>query len=137
MHKFLEKSPCQGANCKLNCHSTVTFNIELWASSSSTFLPLYDTTRLGEPPLAAILQNLQINYGKSCFLYKHCAKRVLISSFSGPYFLAFELKTVKYGPEKLWIRTLFTQCKSNNTTLLDAKIWRKTHALFMFFSFEF
>ena len=31
--------------------------------------------------------------------------------FSGPYFLVFELNTGKYGPEKLRIWTLFTQCQ--------------------------
>ena len=48
-----------------------------------------------------------------------CVKKVRIWSFSGPYFSAFGLKTEryrvfrpnaeKYGPEKLQIRTLFTQ----------------------------
>ena len=53
----------------------------------------------------------------------HCLKSVRILSFSGPYFPTFGLKTErygvsllfspnagKYGPEKLRIRTLFTQC---------------------------
>ena len=48
----------------------------------------------------------------------HCAKSAHIRSFSGPYFSAFRLNTErygeitnagKYGPEKLQIRTLFTQ----------------------------
>ena len=50
----------------------------------------------------------------------HCMKSVRILSFSGAYFPAFGLNTEryrvfsphsgKYGPEKLQIRTLFTQC---------------------------
>ena len=40
---------------------------------------------------------------------KHCVKSVHIRSFFGPYFPAFGLNTGKYGPEKLRIRTLFTQ----------------------------
>ena len=60
----------------------------------------------------------------------HCMKSVRIQSFCGPYFPAFGLNTErygeirrdteylpvfilnagKYGPEKLRIRTLFTQC---------------------------
>ena len=43
-------------------------------------------------------------------IYWHCIKSVLIRSFSGPYFLAFSPIAGKYGPEKLQIRTLFTQC---------------------------
>ena len=43
----------------------------------------------------------------------HCAKRVQIRSFSGPYFPVSwretGLKTGKYGSEKLRIWTLFTQ----------------------------
>ena len=39
-------------------------------------------------------------------------KSVHIRSFSGPYFPAFGLNTWKNGPEKLWIRTLFTQWMS-------------------------
>ena len=45
----------------------------------------------------------------------HCVKSLCIRSFSGPYFLAF-------GPEKLPIRTLFTQgrCSTNvNLLILD------------------
>ena len=38
-------------------------------------------------------------------------KIVRIWSFSGPYFLKFGLNTEeKYGPEKLGIRRLFSQC---------------------------
>ena len=59
---------------------------------------------------------------------KYCVKSVRIRSFSGAYFPAFGLirrdspynlylsvlsaNAGKYGPEKLRIRTLFTQCKS-------------------------
>ena len=53
----------------------------------------------------------------------HCVKSVRIRSFSGPYFPAFGLNTPylsvfspntgKYRPEKLRIRTLFTQCQTN------------------------
>ena len=35
-----------------------------------------------------------------------------IRRFSGPYFPAFELNTGKYGPQKLGMQTLFTQCTS-------------------------
>ena len=38
-------------------------------------------------------------------LKQHCVKSVRIGNFSVPYFPVF-------GPEKLWIRTLFTLCKS-------------------------
>ena len=56
-------------------------------------------------------------------LRQQCIKSVRIRSFSGPYFLLFGLNTEspnlsvfspneeKHGPEKLRIRTLFTQCK--------------------------
>ena len=48
---------------------------------------------------------------------QNCVKSVRLWSFSGPYFPAFSLKTERYGvkyggkhgPEKLRIRTLFTQ----------------------------
>ena len=56
---------------------------------------------------------------------QHCVKSVRIQSFSGPCFPAFGLNTEdtpylsvfspnagKYGPEKLRIRKLFTQCGS-------------------------
>ena len=54
----------------------------------------------------------------------HFVKGVGIRSFSGPHFLAFGLnmekyfvslriqsKSGKYGPQKLWIQTLFMQCE--------------------------
>ena len=41
----------------------------------------------------------------SVTVIQHCVKSICIQSFSGPYFPAF-------GPEKLRIRTFFTQCKS-------------------------
>ena len=44
------------------------------------------------------------------FLGYHSVKSVRIWSFSGLYFPAFGLNTGKYGPEKLWTRTLFKQC---------------------------
>ena len=37
-------------------------------------------------------------------------KSVLIWGFFGPYYPAFGLKTEIYGPDKLRIRTLLTQC---------------------------
>ena len=53
----------------------------------------------------------------------HCVGSIRIRSYSGPHFPAFELNTERYGvslriqseyrklrPEKLLIRTLFTQC---------------------------
>ena len=40
----------------------------------------------------------------------HCVKIVRIWSFSGRYFPVFSPNAKKYGPEKLRIRTLFTQC---------------------------
>ena len=53
----------------------------------------------------------------------HCVKSVRIRNFSGPQFPAFRLNTEryglsfeiqsecgKYGPEKLQLRTPFTQC---------------------------
>ena len=42
----------------------------------------------------------------------HCVKIVRIRSFSGPHFPAFSPNAGKYGPEKLRIQTLFTQCFS-------------------------
>ena len=44
----------------------------------------------------------------------HCLKSVRIRSFYGLYFPAFGLNLGKYGPEKLRIRTLFTQCQAVN-----------------------
>ena len=38
-------------------------------------------------------------------------KSVHIRRFSGPYFPIFSPNTGKYGPEKLWTRTLFTKCE--------------------------
>ena len=61
----------------------------------------------------------------SCFSLRrfYCVKSVRLRSFYGPYFLGFGLNTKtcgvcpvfspnagKYWPEKLWIRTLFTEC---------------------------
>ena len=39
-----------------------------------------------------------------------------------PYLSAFSPNAAKYGPEKLWMRTLFTQCSSAKIT---ASIWKK------------
>ena len=39
-------------------------------------------------------------------------------AFSGPYFPVFGLDTGKYGPEKLGIWTLFTQCKCRKKLML-------------------
>ena len=60
-----------------------------------------------------------INEREMCFPH-HCVKSVRIRSFPGPNFPAFGLNTPylsvfspnagKYGPEKLQLRTLFTQC---------------------------
>ena len=56
-------------------------------------------------------QPLKLNYISITNLkYYHCLKSVHIRSFSGPYFPPFGLNTGKYGPEKLQIRTRFTQC---------------------------
>ena len=51
----------------------------------------------------------------------HCVKSTRIRSFSGLYFPAFGLNTRKYGPEKLRIRTLFTQSNLNDTDDVIAK----------------
>ena len=50
----------------------------------------------------------------------HCVRSIHIRSYSGPYFPAFGLNTEylsvfspnaeKYGPEKLRMQTIFTQC---------------------------
>ena len=60
--------------------------------------------------------NASIYTFPSC-CYKHsllvgydCMKSVLIWSFFGPYYPAFGLNTGIYGPDKLRIRTLLTQC---------------------------
>ena len=66
---------------------------------------------------------LRNNASTCIFADYYCVKTVRIWSFSGPYFLAFGLNTErysylsvfnlnagKYRPEKLRIRTLFTQC---------------------------
>ena len=42
---------------------------------------------------------------------KHCVKNVRIRNFSGPHFPAVVVNTGKNGPEKVLIRTLFTQGK--------------------------
>ena len=47
------------------------------------------------------------------FEHIHCAKIVHIWSFSGPYFPTYGQNTGKHGPEKLWIRTFFTQLYKN------------------------
>ena len=62
----------------------------------------------------------------------HCVKSVRIRSFSGTYFPAFGPNTERYsvfssnarkhGPEKLWIRTLFTQCKGLDKHLRRALV---------------
>ena len=69
----------------------------------------------------------------------HCVKSVRIRSFSGTYFPAFRLNTEryglpfgiqsecgKYGPEKLQLRTPFTQCylrfrKSSENAIISRK----------------
>ena len=43
---------------------------------------------------------------------QYCFKSVRIRSFSGPYFPVFSPNAGKYGPKKLRIRKLFTQCNS-------------------------
>ena len=61
---------------------------------------------------------------KDCFESFHTRSEVLLSqyvksvcirTFSGPYFPTFGLvispNAGKYGPKKLWIRTLFTRCQ--------------------------
>ena len=56
----------------------------------------------------------------------HCMKIVRIWSFSGPYFLKFGLNTEeKYGPEKLGIRRLFSQCGLSEVpvAVLAQQIW--------------
>ena len=59
----------------------------------------------------------------------HCVKSVRIGSYSGPYFPAFGLNlsvfspnTGKYGPEKLQIRILFTQCRL--VSHLSLEMWK-------------
>ena len=62
----------------------------------------------------------------------HCVKSVRIRSSSGPYFPAFGLNTErysvagKYGPEKLRIRTLFTQWHSLNLVIVGrpVELWK-------------
>ena len=49
----------------------------------------------------------------------HCVKSVRIRSFSGPYFPA------KEGPEKLRIRTLFTESQRLLKTLMTLFIKKK------------
>ena len=41
--------------------------------------------------------------------FTRCVESVRIPSFSSPYFPAFGLNAGKYGPEKIIIRTIFTQ----------------------------
>ena len=41
--------------------------------------------------------------------FTRCVKSVRIPSFSSLYFPAFGLNAGKYGPEKIIIRTIFTQ----------------------------
>ena len=42
-------------------------------------------------------------------IVNHCMKSVHIWSFYGPYLYVLTPNTGKYGTDKLWIRTLFTQ----------------------------
>ena len=51
------------------------------------------------PPIMNSLYQFRCNF----------AWKVCIRSFPGPYFPVYGLNTGKYGPEKLRIRTLFTQ----------------------------
>ena len=72
-------------------------------------------------PIRIILEekSLQLERNKKNILERHYVKSVRIWSFSGPYFPAFGLNTERYGafspnagkyePEKLQIRTLFSQ----------------------------
>ena len=55
------------------------------------------------------------HFGKYvCLKEQHCVKSIHIRSFSGPYFSVFGLNTGKYGPEKLRIWTILTQCRLNS-----------------------
>ena len=61
--------------------------------------------------------------------------KVVLWSYSGPYFPAFELNTGKCGPEKLQIRTPFTQWKmekldsdwqkEDENDLVKESLWQK------------
>ena len=72
-----------------------------------------------------------VDYLKHCILISfpfHCVKSVYIRNFSGPYFPAFGLNTErpnagKYGPEKLRIRTLFTQCLIEKSAPVSGSIF--------------
>ena len=49
--------------------------------------------------------------GEVTYWFKfYCVKKVSIWSYSGPYLSVFSPNSAKYEPEKLRIRTLFTQC---------------------------
>ena len=60
------------------------------------------------PHLSITAYYLQVDTKK--ILGLHCVKSARIWSFSGPYFPVFSPNAGKYGPEKLRIGTLFTQC---------------------------
>ena len=57
----------------------------------------------------AVASNLLVFFKALTNLDNRCVKSVHIWSFSGPYLPTFELNMGKYEPEKLQIRTLFTQ----------------------------
>ena len=70
---------------------------------------------------SSVLWHLTWAYLENCQIF-HSVKIVHIWSFSGPHFPGFGLNTerysTKYGPEKLWIRSLFTQ----NVKMRNSKI---------------
>ena len=110
--------------------SFFVFNFFLLLFSYHCFLCFYSDNFCQFKFIIEFYITLLIHVGFFAILHKkinlnHCVKSVRIRSFSGPYFSAFGLntdryevslriqskcgKTGKYGPEKLGIRTLFTQ----------------------------
>ena len=110
-----------------------------WLLLSIQYLPILSYLRYIDIFAVACLGNnehksfnVKILFGESHFFLlkcrvEYCAESVCIPSFSGPYFPAFGLNTErrdteylsefspnaeKYRPEKLRIRTLFTQRRS-------------------------
>ena len=94
------KTPSVHENLKKFCRKCVTVNFDVISCL------LFTSTRSQS----------------QCLNKNHCVKSARIRSFCGPYFPAFGRNTErcevslciiskceKYGPEKLWIRAIFTQ----------------------------
>ena len=103
--------PIEELLCKILQYSEEKFNNVPKDHPFSTYAKLSEKHLLPHETHSYVSVTVMIKcYFSESFCTYHCVKSVRIRSYSGLYFPTFELNTGKYGPEKLRIRTLFTQC---------------------------